>query len=68
MKRLALKKHIKWKDKPEHKPLIIKGSRQVSKTWLMKEFGRTQYENVAYDWFEKNSCMTTLFSMNGLHG
>jgi predicted AAA+ superfamily ATPase len=62
MKRLALKNLIKWKHKSEHKPLVIQGARQVGKTWLMKEFGRTQYRNVAYVWFENNSRMAALFS------
>jgi len=48
MKRFALDILVKWKNKPERKPMIIRGARQVGKTWLMKEFGRTQYKNVAY--------------------
>lgn len=38
----------KWKENPKRKPLIIYGARQVGKTWLMKEFGRTEYENLVY--------------------
>ncbi len=38
MKRFALEKLIEWKDKQNRKPLIIRGARQVGKTWLMKEF------------------------------
>ena len=41
MKRFALEKLKEWKDKANRKPLIIRGARQVGKTWLMKEFGRT---------------------------
>ena len=48
MKRFALEKLKEWKTKPNRKPLIIRGARQVGKTWLMKEFGRTCFENVAY--------------------
>ena len=62
MKRIALDNLIKWKDKPKHKPLIIHGARQVGKTWLMKEFGNTNYKNVAYIWFENNKRMADLFS------
>ena len=62
MKRQALQDLIKWKKRAGHKPLIIQGARQVGKTWLMKEFGRLEYENVAYVWFEKNERMATLFS------
>ena len=48
MKRFALEKLIEWKDKQNRKPLIIRGARQVGKTWLMKEFGRICFEKVAY--------------------
>jgi predicted AAA+ superfamily ATPase len=61
MKRRALKTLKEWKDKPGHKPLIVRGARQVGKTWLMKEFGRANYKNVAYIWFEDNRRMRTLF-------
>jgi len=62
MKRQAMRDLIKWKNRVGHKPLIIQGARQVGKTWIMEEFARTQYENVAYIWFEKNTRMEALFS------
>jgi predicted AAA+ superfamily ATPase len=62
MKRLTLETLNNWKAGSSHKPLIIQGIRQVGKTWLMREFGRTQYKNTAYIWFEKNSRMRELFS------
>lgn len=37
-----------WKDSPNRKPLMLKGARQVGKTWALKEFGRQAYDNVAY--------------------
>ena len=40
MERLAMQDLIKWKEFPYRKPLIVKGVRQVGKTWLLKEFGR----------------------------
>lgn len=64
MKRQALDSLIQWKARAGHKPLILQGARQVGKTWLMKEFGRTEYESMAYIGFEKNPRMTTLFSGN----
>ena len=64
MKRLALKNLISWKNKPKHKPLIIQGARQVGKTWLMQEFGRTQYKNTAYFNFEDNKRIANLFSVD----
>ena len=52
MQRELLQILIKWKTKNDRKPLIIRGARQVGKTWLMKEFGKTYYKNVAYVNFE----------------
>ena len=43
-----------WKDSPYRKPLILKGVRQVGKTWLLKEFGKRYYENTAYFNFDEN--------------
>ncbi len=61
MKRFALEKLKEWKDKPNRKPLIIRGARQVGKTWLMKEFGRTCFEKVAYVNFDSNTRMQQVF-------
>ena len=54
MKRSLLKNLVEWKNSPRRKPLILKGVRQVGKTWLLKEFGRLYYENVAYFNFDEN--------------
>ncbi|MCC8049295.1 MAG: ATP-binding protein [Clostridiales bacterium] len=62
MYRKAMEELIKWKENPRRKPLIIEGARQVGKTWLMKEFGRTQYDNTVYVNFDANSQMQELFS------
>ena len=48
MERFILKKLLDWKDSPYRKPLILKGVRQVGKTWILKEFGKRYYENTAY--------------------
>ncbi|QWT17680.1 ATP-binding protein [Collinsella sp. zg1085] len=48
MERFLMNKLIAWKNKPNRKPLILNGARQVGKTWLLKEFGKEQFENVAY--------------------
>lgn len=48
MDRKAYRKLVEWKDSLSRKPLILNGARQVGKTWLLKEFGRREYENVAY--------------------
>lgn len=54
MERFILKKLLKWKDSPYRKPLLLKGVRQVGKTWILKEFGRRYYENTAYFNFDEN--------------
>lgn len=48
MDRLLMSQLIAWKQSPRRKPLILNGARQVGKTWLLKEFGRRHFENVAY--------------------
>lgn len=61
MDRHAMKELKAWKERRDRKPLIIRGARQVGKTWLMKEFGRTCFHNVAYVNFEDNSRMQSVF-------
>lgn len=61
MKRFALDRLKEWKDKKGRKPLIIRGARQVGKTWLMKEFGNTCFEKVAYVNFDSNTRMKQVF-------
>ena len=53
---------LKWKDSQDRKPLILRGARQVGKTWLIKEFGKNYYEKCAYINFDDNSRMKQLFS------
>ena len=61
MKRFAMDRLKEWKDKKGRKPLIIRGARQVGKTWLMKEFGNTCFEKVAYVNFDSNTRMKQVF-------
>ena len=62
MKRYTINKLIQWKNDPNKKPLIIRGARQVGKTWLMKEFGKTQYKKTIYINFELENLMREHFS------
>lgn len=62
MYRVAIEKLYKWKDSKYRKPLIIKGARQVGKTWLMQEFGKQAYADTVYINFDSNSRMTDLFA------
>lgn len=61
MKRYAMEELLVWKNKENRKPLILKGARQVGKTWLMKEFGNLYFENVAYINFDNNQRMKAVF-------
>lgn len=61
MERLALKKLLQWKESSNRKPLILKGVRQVGKTWLLKEFGRRFYENTAYFNFDEHADFQEFF-------
>ncbi len=54
MERFILKKLLNWKNSPYRKPLILKGVRQVGKTWVLKEFGKRYYESTAYFNFDEN--------------
>jgi len=60
--RLQMDALLKWKDSPRRKPLILRGVRQVGKTWLIREFGRLAYSDVAYFNFESNRALVERFS------
>lgn len=61
MERFLMEKLIAWKNKSRRKPLILNGARQVGKTWLLREFGKTQFENAAYVNLDDNPRMREQF-------
>ena len=61
MRRYIKEKLIEWKNRKDRKPLILKGSRQVGKTYILKEFGEEQYENIAYFNFDHDETLKGLF-------
>lgn len=61
MRRVLIDKLREWKDRSGHKPLIIRGARQVGKTWLMKEFAKTEYKNYVYINFDDNEVLNNVF-------
>lgn len=61
MKRAILSSLEEWKNSPHRKPLLLKGMRQVGKTWVLKEFGKRYYDDVAYFNFEEQGELSTLF-------
>jgi len=50
-----------WKDSPLRKPLVLRGARQVGKTWLLREFGRVHYERVAYVNCQRDQSVAAIF-------
>lgn len=64
MERIQMATLKAWKSSSTRKPMIIRGARQVGKTWLMKEFGRQHYDQVAYLNFESSSVLKSLFTEN----
>lgn len=61
MERLVLEKLKTWRDKKDRKPLILRGARQVGKTWLLKEFGRTCFKSVCYVNLEQKDRLQGIF-------
>ena len=61
MERFLLKKLIEWKNSKYRKPLILKGARQVGKTYLLKQFGKENYDGVAYFNFDHDKDLYNLF-------
>ena len=64
MQRIAIYDLKKWKESLERKPLIIRGARQVGKTWLMKEFGQSCYDNYVYFNFDEEDELKSVFEVN----
>lgn len=61
MRRYIKVQLIEWKNRKDRKPLILKGARQVGKTYILKEFGEEQYENIAYFNFDHDETLKGLF-------
>ena len=64
MIRNAIENLIRWKNDEDRKPLILRGARQVGKTWLMKEFGKKYYKNYAYFNFDEEVEIKSVFETN----
>ena len=63
MKRKILKELIDWKESKNRKPLILNGAKQVGKTYILKEFGKLYYQNVAYVNCDNNQTVNDIFSL-----
>lgn len=64
MKRNAIAQLFAWKNSTDRKPLVLKGARQVGKTWLMEEFGRLYYEDTFYFNFDEEDELQSVFEAN----
>lgn len=64
MKRNVIQDLIKWKASEERKPMVLKGARQVGKTWLMKEFGQSCYHSFVYFNFDEEDELQSIFETN----
>ena len=61
MERDAYRKLLAWKQRTDRKPLVLNGARQVGKTWLLNEFGRNEYKNVAVINFDQHPELQNAF-------
>ena len=64
MKRNAMRDLVQWKESEDRKPMVLKGARQVGKTWLMKEFGSNYYQNYVYFNFDEEDELKSIFEKN----
>lgn len=64
LRRNAIKDLVNWKSDDERKPMVLKGARQVGKTWLMKEFGKSCYKNYVYFNFDEEDELKSIFETN----
>ena len=62
MERFLIEELRKWKNSSSRKPLILEGARQVGKTWLLKQFGKSDFKNTAYINCDNNPQMQSLFT------
>lgn len=63
MERQRMQDLERWKESPRRKPLVLRGARQVGKTWLLKEFGRRHYRNLAYFNFDERPELKQFFEL-----
>lgn len=59
--RNAIAKLVVWKDKKDRNPLLIKGARQIGKTWVMRTFGNNYFKNVIEINFDMNVEVCEIF-------
>lgn len=61
IQRAVMRKLVAWKQDPRRKPLVLQGARQVGKTWLLKQLGKEEFEDIAYFNFEEQPQLKQFF-------
>lgn len=61
MERKIYQKLVEWKNSEQHKPLILNGVRQCGKTFILKEFGKKEFQNLAYISCDRNEELDAVF-------
>lgn len=64
MERKVMQDLLNWKSDKERKPMVLKGARQVGKTWIMKEFGKNYYNSYVYFNFDEEDELKSIFEVN----
>lgn len=64
MERKTLNELLKWKEKKNRKPLLLTGVRQCGKTYIIKEFGKKEFEDTAYFNFDGNTGLQSVFDFD----
>ena len=62
--RIKTNELVRWKAQRTRKPLVLQGARQVGKTFLLQEFGRSHFANVHYFNFEEDKALASIFAPN----
>ncbi len=65
MERSIYNKLVEWKNKQNHKPLILNGARQVGKTYILQEFGKREYKKLAFFSLNRNQKAAEVFEKGG---
>ncbi|MCL2594546.1 MAG: DUF4143 domain-containing protein [Promicromonosporaceae bacterium] len=64
MERLALEALLRWRTRSRRKPLILRGARQVGKTWLLREFGESHFARLVYVNFDEMAAAREIFEQD----
>lgn len=66
IKRDIINKLKEWKDAEKRKPILLKGARQIGKTWAMEEFGREYFDYTAKFDFDRQKELQSAFTVSNI--